>query len=525
LGQVESIDFAALFGVCLGFDKPIFTLEKGGLDMPEPTLERARERRDYERSASIISAALSVVGSSDLAMRGFATAVKRVVKTPQQIMTAEWLKDYVAPGSPGNTFFKNVRHLHPNVRKRYVAGTIANLFYRDPEFSLSLLKERGVWSPICMLISPSMRCNLKCVGCYASEYSNEEELTEDEVESIITQGEDIGCRFFIMLGGEPFVWRHLLDVAERHHQSQFMVFTNGTMVSDRVADRIVELGNVSPVISIEGSQASTDARRGAGTYDRIMAAMDRLRERGAFFAYSCTGTSLNVDEIVSDEFADLMVAKGAAYGWYFLYMPVGREPDLSLMPSAEQRLQLHDGVVHIRSTRPLLSVDFWGDGPLTGGCLSAGRKYLHINNKGDVEPCVFAHFAADNIKDKSLVDCLCSDFFKDLRRTQPFHKNLMRPCPIIDHPSILKRAVQRNGAYPTHEGAESLFAELEPGLREYAREVKDVLDPVWENDMPWVHRWLTTDLEYQKRWVGADGTADPAEEAEEPQREKVGAGV
>ena len=157
-----------------------------------------------------------------------------------------------------------------------------------------------------------------------------------------------------MLGGEPFVWRPLLDVAERHHQSQFMVFTNGTMINDRVADRIVELGNVSPVISIEGSRESTDARRGEGTYDRIMAAMDRLRERGAFFAYSCTGTSQNVDEIVSDEFADLMVEKGASYGWYFLYMPVGRDPDLSLMPSAEQREQLHEGVVRIRSTRPLL---------------------------------------------------------------------------------------------------------------------------------------------------------------------------
>ena len=97
--------------------------------MPEPTLERARERRDYERSASIISKALGVVGSSDLAMKGLTSAVKRVVKTPQQTMTAEWLKNYVAPGSPGNQFFKNVRHLHPNVRKRYVAGVISNLFY------------------------------------------------------------------------------------------------------------------------------------------------------------------------------------------------------------------------------------------------------------------------------------------------------------------------------------------------------------------------------------------------------------
>ena len=85
--------------------------------------------------------------------------------------------------------------------------------------------------------------------------------------------------------------------------------------------------------------------------------------------------------------------------------------------------------MHIRNTRPLLVADFWGDGTLTGGCLSGGRKYIHINNKGDVEPCIFAHFATDNIKDKPLIDCLCSDFFNDLRRMQPFGKNLLRALP------------------------------------------------------------------------------------------------
>ena len=111
--------------------------------MPEPSLTEARERRDYERTASIISAALAVVGSSDLAMRGLTAAVKRTAKIPQQNMTAEWLKNYTAPGNPGNTFFKNIRHLHPNVRKRFVAGMMANFFLRDPEFTESLLEETG----------------------------------------------------------------------------------------------------------------------------------------------------------------------------------------------------------------------------------------------------------------------------------------------------------------------------------------------------------------------------------------------
>jgi hypothetical protein len=190
------------------------------------------------------------------------------------------------------------------------------------------------------------------------------------------------------------------------------------------------------------------------------------------------------------------------------------------MCSAEQREQLRKGVQHIRATRPILAADFWGDGPLTGGCLSAGRKYLHINNKGDVEPCIFAHFAVDNIRNKPLIDCLDSDFFKDIRKVQPFGKNLLRPCPIIDHPSILKRAVQKNGAYPTHEGADSLFDRLEPGLHEYAAKVKERLDPVWQNDLPWVHKWLTTDGDYSRRY-GKPGAPENEDEVTEP--ETVGA--
>jgi len=490
--------------------------------MPEPSLKQARERRDYERTSSIISAALALVGSSDLAMRGLAAAVKRAAKTPQQNMTAEFIKNYTAPGSPGNQFFRNIRHLHPNVRKRYVAGILANFFLRDPEFNDALLREHGINSPTVILISPTMRCNLRCIGCYAANYDNEDDLTAEEVDSIVTQGEAIGTRVYIILGGEPFVWRPLLDLAERHPQSAFMVFTNGTMINDRVADRIVELGNICPTISIEGSRESTDARRGEGTYDRVMAAMDRLRERKGVFAFSCTASSQNIADITSDEFASLMVEKGAFYGWYFLYMPVGRDPDLTLMPSPEQRLQLREGVVRMRSKYPLLAADFWGDGPLTGGCLSGGRKYIHINNKGDVEPCIFAHFAVDNIKEKSLIECLGSDFFRDLRNMAPYGKNLLRPCPIIDHPSVLMTAVERNDAHPTHEGAEELFTRLHPGLNEYAARVGEVLDPVWQKET-WIHSWLQSDPDYQRR-LARGGDADELEnEAPAKVAEEVGA--
>jgi len=178
--------------------------------------------------------------------------------------------------------------------------------------------------------------------------------------------------------------------------------------------------------------------------------------------------------------------------------------------------------MHIRNTRPILVADFWGDGPLTGGCLSGGRKYIHINNKGDVEPCIFAHFATDNIKEKSLIECLSSDFFKDLRNMAPFGKNLLLPCPLIDHPGVMKKAVERNGAYPTHDGALTMLNEMQPELHVYAKQVREALTPVWQ-ETTWAHKWLESDPDYNKRLKrGADADV-LAEEAGPAAADKVGA--
>ena len=131
--------------------------------------------------------------------------------------------------------------------------------------------------------------------------------------------------------------------------------------------------------------------------------------------------------------------------------------------------------------------------------MAAGRKYVHVNNRGDVEPCVFAHYAVDNLNDKPLVEALKSDFFKDLRRLQPFGRNLLRPCPLIDHPGVFRREVEHYGAYPTHPGAESLMTTLGPGLGDYARGMRDVFEPVWVDEYGWVDTWLGTDPEWQRR--------------------------
>jgi len=102
-------------------------------------------------------------------------------------------------------------------------------------------------------------------------------------------------------------------------------------------------------------------------------------------------TTRNIETVTSNRFIEFMIEKGAVIGWYFLYIPVGNNYDLSLMPDANQRLYLKEKVQEIRQTKPLFAIDFWSDAPFVIGCI-AGNRYIHINHKGDIEPCIFTHF-------------------------------------------------------------------------------------------------------------------------------------
>ncbi|GAG96337.1 unnamed protein product, partial [marine sediment metagenome] len=267
---------------------------------------------------------------------------------------------------------------------------------------LAFARKYGFNPPNLLVISPTMRCNLKCYGCYAWQYSKKDDLPYDVCNRVIDEANDIGIYFFVITGGEPFCWGNFYDFLERHNDSFFQVYTNGQLIDDRVAKRLAELGNAVPCISVEGFEKETDRRRGKGAWARIMKSMDVLNDNGVLFGFSVTATRGNNELVVSDEFVDLFIEKGAFIGWYFNYVPIGKEPNLELMPTPEQRDYRRKRILEIRKSNKIIAADFWNDGPLVNGCMAGGKNYLHINVNGDVEPCVFVHFAVDNIKEKSL---------------------------------------------------------------------------------------------------------------------------
>jgi len=370
---------------------------------------------------------------------------------------------------------------HPRVKERLLYNWFINAQVIGVSRQRQLSEETGVNIPNFFLLDPTSRCNLACEGCWAGRYAPEDVLDFDTLDRLLREAKELGIYWVVMSGGEPLMYPRLVELCSRHSDMAFMLYTNGTLITEQVADAMLEAGNMTPSFSLEGWREATDARRGPGVFDRVMRAMDLLRERGMVFGVSVTITRHNLEEIVSDAFIDFLLEKGVTYGWSFHYIPVGRNPNPDLMITPEQRAYLAERIPAIRMHKGLMIADFWNDGELTGGCIAGGRRYFHITASGDVEPCAFAHFAVDNIKDKSLKDILASPLFKAYQKRQPFSENLLRPCPIIDCPSALREIVAESGARPTHKGADAILSgELAAALDRRAEAWAEVAGPIWE---------------------------------------------
>jgi len=330
-----------------------------------------------------------------------------------------------------------------------------------------------------ILISPTMRCNLSCSGCYAKSYQKKDDLPFEIMDRIVKEGKEIGVAFFTILGGEPFLRDDLFSLFEKHSDVYFQVFTNSTLLNGEVAKKLAEMGNVVIQSSIEGFKERNDRRRGAGHFGKVMTKMDILSEYGVPFGYSVCVTRENVEEVMSDRFLELMIQKGALIGWYFLYMPVCGDRNTDPMPLPEQRKLMKERRDYIRAHYPIFIIDFWNDAPYVGGCIAA-KYYCHINNFGDVEPCIFAHFSQVNIKNFSLKEALNCELFKEIRSRQPFNKNLFLPCPLIDNPWESRTFLKTPGVYPTHPQAVTLIEDLKDDLDKYSQGVHLIYGPVWE---------------------------------------------
>lgn len=315
--------------------------------------------------------------------------------------------------------------------------------------------------PWAILLDPTSACNLHCIGCWAAEYGHQQNLSFDDIDSIVTQGKALGTHVYIYTGGEPLTRKKdLIKICEKHPDCIFLCFTNSTLIDEKFCQDMIRVGNFVPAISAEGNEHTTDARRGNGVYKAIEKAMGLLREHKLPFGISCCWTKANADTVATEENMDWMIREGALFCWYFHFMPVGKAATADLIPTPEQREHMYHFIREMREKKPLFTLDFQNDGEYVGGCIAGGRRYLHINAAGDVEPCVFIHYSNANIHDMSLLDALRSPIFMKYYENQPFNGNHLRPCPMLENPKILGAMVKEAHAHNTDLVAEETPEEL-----------------------------------------------------------------
>lgn len=445
-----------------------------GLNILFATLARIKNERAFRGAYSLI-----------------AFLAEKLAKKDYYIAKIRWIKAKFDENHPSLTVVKKIlQSTNPHHRKTIIRTFIINqLLVGTNKRKAFFEKNQGTdYPPGFFVISPSMKCNLNCYGCYAGSYEKSSELTFNEIDSVLNQAKEMGVYFCVVSGGEPLFHPDIFRIFKKHNDIIFHVYTNGSLINENTCRILAKTGNVIPAISLEGYKKETDERRGRGHFDRVMKTMTLLKEAKILFGFSATLTRQNTEILSSDKFIDFMIDKGCVFGWYFMYVPIGREPNLELMQTPEQRGYQVERLVHLRATKPILLADFWNDGPVVGGCISSGRKYFHINAKGDVEPCVFCHFASHNIRTSSLRKAINSPLFRSIRCQLPSYENLLRPCVIIDKPETSRNAIRDHNAYFTHDGAEFVYEKLACDIDRYAIEYGHIADGLW-------HKYFASTLE------------------------------
>ncbi|MBR0468413.1 MAG: radical SAM protein [Mogibacterium sp.] len=384
-----------------------------------------------------------------------------------------------------NAYYPFIRHLIKDVDHDVLTALMVNYFINaglaEWKKQEELRNKYDCNIPWTVLLDPTSACNLNCVGCWAAEYGNNLNLSLEEIDDIIRQGKEMGVYMYIYTGGEPLVRKQdLIRICEIHDDCVFLCFTNGTLIDEEFADEMLRVKNFVPAISVEGFSKTTDSRRGDGVYEQVITAMELLHSKKLVYGISTCYTSENWESVTSEEYFDMMIENGAYFVWYFHYMPVGNDASPKLLLDPEQREEVYRRIRKLRSEKPLFSIDFQNDAEYIGGCIAGGRRYLHINANGDIDPCVFIHYSDSNIREKTLLEAMQSPLFKEYHDKQPFNENMLRPCPMLENPKLLREIVRKTGAKSTDLTSPETADHLCSKCDLYAARWKPKAEELWE---------------------------------------------
>ena len=294
--------------------------------------------------------------------------------------------------------------------------------------------DRGLPAPPVMICSITNRCNLQCKGCYhmAQERQSGIEISAERFGRLIKEAAGIGTRIIMLAGGEPLLRQDILKTAAEEKGTLFPVFTNGVLMDTETTRFFKKHRNLLPVLSIEGDMQSTDERRGTGLYSKVKSAAEVLRRNKMFYGLSITLTSDNFDQVMNPEYIRQYYDQGCRLFFFIEYVP-NTEKDIPRCITAEQRKKLPAINKSLRETIPALYLTLPGEEEQYGGCLAAGRGFVHISATGDVEPCPFAPYSDTNITSTPLAEALDSLLLNRIRNNHHMLKESTGGCTLWEN--------------------------------------------------------------------------------------------
>lgn len=322
----------------------------------------------------------------------------------------------------------------PLARCAWTAGwhgmRAVNRFARDSA------RGRPVLPPF-LFLSITNRCNLRCRGCWVTPTNPPAELPLATLDRLVGEWRRHGARFFGLLGGEPLLHAGLFEFIGRHRDCYFQLFTNGTLIDADTARTLRRLGNVTPLISIEGLAAESDARRGGtDVYRRALDALAECRRQRLFTGVATSVCRTNLDDVATPAFLANLVHRGVHYMWYYIYRPAGPDPCPDRALAAADIARLRRFIVEQRGRQPLLIIDAYWDHRGRALCPAAVGISHHVSPAGDVEPCPPIQFARDRVGDGQDAAALVRDSVF-LQRFRAFARDTTRGCILLARPGEL----------------------------------------------------------------------------------------
>ena len=306
-------------------------------------------------------------------------------------------------------------------------------------------EDAGEHIPPFLIASITSQCNLHCAGCYSRcnhatvDAAPVAQLTSEEWLRIFDEADELGISFILLAGGEPMLRRDIIEAAGKRPNILFPIFTNGTFMDERYFELFDKRRNLIPIMSIEGEKEITDARRGSGIYDRLIANMDELHRRGLIFGASITVTMENIREVSSSEFLKNLSDRGCKVVIFVEFVPVA-DDSKELAPGDTERKYLHGEILRLRKEHPeMVYISFPGDEKSSGGCVAAGRGFFHINSHGGAEPCPFSPYSDINVRDSSLREAMNSRLFRTLRENGHLLEDHAGGCVLYEKRDLVEK--------------------------------------------------------------------------------------